>query len=44
MELIIASGRAKEQNKMNKTLKANSKGSRLLGLPKLEDANWAGTK
>lgn len=44
MDLIIASGKAKELNKMNKTLKGSNKAGRITGLPKLEDANWAGSK
>lgn len=43
LEQIVLQAKAKEQAKMAKTLTGQKK-SRLLGIPKLEDANEAGTK
>lgn len=43
IENIINTAEAKQHAKLAKTLQATKK-SRLLGIPKLEDANEAGTK
>jgi DNA topoisomerase II len=43
LDTIILQAKAKEDAKLAKTLTATKK-SRLLGIPKLEDANMAGTK
>lgn len=43
LDQIVAHAQAKELTKMEKTLQASKK-SRLLGIPKLEDANDAGTR
>ena len=43
IEQIILQAEAKENSKLNKQLKGQ-KQSRLLGIEKLEDANWAGKK
>jgi len=43
IEQIVAQAKAKEKAKFEKTMKGDKK-SRLLGIPKLEDANDAGTR
>jgi DNA topoisomerase-2 len=42
IEHILAAAQAKERVKMSKALSGKKK-TRLLGIPKLEDANWAGS-
>jgi DNA topoisomerase II len=44
VESILSVARAKEEAKMAKTLGPGKKKAKLLGVPKLEDANDAGTK
>ena len=44
VELILQVAQAKEEAKMNRNLGAGKKKSKLLGIPKLEDANKAGTR
>jgi len=44
VESIVSVARAKEEAKLQKTLGPGKKRSKLLGIPKLEDANLAGTK
>lgn len=44
LETIINQAKAKENDKLMKTMKGAKKTSRLLGIEKLEDANDAGTR
>ena len=44
VDLVLKVAQAKEEAKMAKELNGGKKKSKLLGIPKLEDANWAGTK
>lgn len=44
IESIVLVAKAKEEAKLAKTLGPGKKRSKLLGIPKLEDANLAGTK
>ena len=44
VELILQVAQAKEEAKMAKNLNTGKKKSKLLGIPKLEDANKAGTR
>ena len=44
MDLITSQAKAKDLNNMAKKLKGNGKAGRILGLPKLEDANMAGSR
>lgn len=44
VDLVLKVARAKEDAKMARSLKTGKKKSKLLGIPKLEDANKAGTK
>lgn len=43
IDFIVSQARAKERVKVGKAL-SGKKSEKLLGIPKLEDANWAGTK
>ena len=43
VESILSVAKAKEEAKMGKNLSAGKKKSKLIGIPKLEDANDAGT-
>ena len=44
VETILSIAKAKEEAKMAKTLGPGKKKAKLIGIPKLEDANDAGTK
>lgn len=44
VDLVLKVARAKEEAKMARSLKTGKKKAKLLGVPKLEDANRAGTK
>ena len=44
VELTLKVAQAKEEAKMNRNLGAGKKKAKLLGIPKLEDANKAGTR
>ena len=44
IESIVSVAKAKEEAKLQKTLGPGKKKSKLIGIPKLEDANMAGTK
>ena len=44
VELIVQVAQAKEQAKMEKQLGPGKKKAKLVGIPKLEDANMAGTR
>ena len=44
IESIVTVAKAKEEAKLAKTLGPGKKKSKLLGIPKLEDANLAGTR
>lgn len=44
IESIVTVAKAKEEAKLAKTLGPGKKKSKLLGIPKLEDANMAGTR
>merc|ERR1719199_1648183 len=44
VDTVLQWAKAKESIDMQKKMKATGRSSRLLGVPKLEDANWAGTK
>ena len=44
IESIISVAKAKEEAKLARTLGPGKKKVKLLGIPKLEDANMAGTK
>ncbi len=44
IESIVTVAKAKEEAKLAKTLGPGKKKSKLLGVPKLEDANLAGTR
>ena len=43
VELVQRTAQAREEAKMGRELKGAKK-DKLLGIPKLEDANWAGTR
>ena len=43
VDFIVSQARAKERVKVQKAL-SGKKADKVLGIPKLEDANWAGTK
>lgn len=43
IDFIVSQARAKERVKVGKAL-SGKKSEKVLGIPKLEDANWAGTK
>jgi len=44
IEQIMNQAKFRDNQKLAKNLKGGKKSSRLLGIEKLEDANWAGTK
>ena len=44
MDSIVSAAQNREERKMAKILNQNKKKSRLLGVPKLDDANDAGTR
>ena len=44
VDTILSVGQAKEEAKMAKNLGPGRKKQKLLGIPKLEDANKAGTR
>ena len=44
IESIVTVAKAKEEAKLAKTLGPGKKKAKLLGIPKLEDANLAGTR
>lgn len=44
VDTVLQWAKAKESIDMQKKMKATGSRSRILGIPKLEDANWAGTK
>lgn len=44
VDTVLQWAKAKESIDMQKKMKATGRSSRLLGIPKLEDANWAGTR
>jgi DNA topoisomerase-2 len=44
IESIVSVAKAKEEAKLAKTLGQGRKKQKLIGIPKLEDANLAGTK
>ncbi len=44
VESIVSVAKAKEEAKLAKTLGPGKKKQKLIGIPKLEDANMAGTK
>jgi DNA topoisomerase-2 len=44
VDTVLQWAKAKESIDMQKKMKATGSRSRIIGVPKLEDANWAGTK
>lgn len=44
IENIVTQAESREQAKLQKNLGTKTKKEKLYGIPKLEDANWAGTK
>lgn len=44
VEMILKVAEAKEEAKMARALGPGKKKAKLLGVPKLDDANWAGTR
>ena len=44
VDLVLRVANAKEEAKLQRSLKPSGKKSKLLGIPKLEDANDAGTR